>query len=111
MGAVGGFDRQGGDAPAAPSTPSTYVSGERVFGPPVGTFDVEWVTRQIERETPASFDEAHSAVAAAWAHARQARSLDVDDLARAAQAVGVSAQVGGAVATQVVAYCAAYHVD
>ena len=29
--------------------PSTYVSGERVFGPPLGTFDVEWVAREVQR--------------------------------------------------------------
>ena len=28
-----------------------YVSGERVFGPPLGTFVVEWVAREVDRLT------------------------------------------------------------
>lgn len=96
---------------AGDEPPPTYVSGERVFGPPVGTFDIEWVARQIERETTASFAQAHTAVSAAWTHARRSGSLDAEALAGTAHASGASAAVSSAVADHVIAYCSAYGVD
>jgi hypothetical protein len=98
---------------AGPRNPNvaTYVSGERVFGPPVGTFDVEWVARQVERETAASFDVVHAAVAQAWTAARRAGSLAPDLLAQAAGSVGATADISAAVTTYVSAYCDTYGVD
>ena len=103
--------RAGDPEDASVSAPPTYVSGERVFGPPIGTFDVDWVARQIERETTASFGQAHRAVVAAWQHARGSGSLDAEELDAAARRSGASAAVAEAVAEHVAAYCAAYDVD
>lgn len=96
---------------ASSTAPPTYVSGERVFGPPIGTFDVDWVAREIDRQTLVSFETAHRAVAEAWADARSHGSLDPALLAAAAERSGAPAEVAGVVAEHVVAYCAAYGVD
>jgi hypothetical protein len=93
------------------STPRAYVSGERVFGPPVGTFDIDWVAREVERSTVASFPDAHRAVAAAWNRAREHGVLDGQALADAARGTGVPPDVGDSVADYVIAYCQAYAVD
>ncbi len=104
-GDVAGGNRDAGAAP------STYVSGERVFGPPVGTFDVDWVAREVERSTPASFAQAHRAVVAAWSKARADGVLDGPVLSAAAGAAGAPPDVAEAIASYVVAYCHAYDVD
>lgn len=95
---------------SGPAVP-TYVSGERVFGPPVGTFDVEWVAREIERATGTTFDVAHAAVEQTWAAARRIGSLAPGPLAQAAESAGASADVAASIATYVAAYCDAYGVD
>lgn len=33
-------------------TPSEWVSGERVFAPPVGTFDVDWLVPAVVEAVP-----------------------------------------------------------
>ncbi len=87
-----------------------YVSGERVFGPPLGTFDVEWVAREVDRLTGCGLSSAHDWVAAAWSRARSAGSVDEPGLSAAAAAAGADLPSAGAVARYVAAYCQAYDV-
>lgn len=90
---------------------SWYSSGERVFGPPQGTFDVEWVARELERRTGLPYATVHRAVAAAWAAARATGSLDRRRLADAAAATGLPQETADALAAYVAGYCEAYEVD
>lgn len=106
-----GAGEESGAEPAVRSAPGMYVSGERVFGPPVGTFDVEWVAREVDRSTAATFGESHQAVSAVWNRARAAGTLDGATLTAAAQAAGASRDVAEAAVTYVIAYCRAYAVD
>jgi hypothetical protein len=100
-----------GTGPEEHPTPPTYSSGERVFAPPLGVFDVEWVAREVERRTGTSFDVAHAGTAAAWRAARTAGALDVGTLTAAAEDVGVPPEAAGTLARCVQAYCDAYDVD
>ena len=99
------------DSPRRDADPDAYVSGERVFGPPVGTFDVEWVAREVERRSSVPFAQAHQAVASAWSAARSTGDLGPTSLAAAARAAGASDGLSDLVARQVGAYCEAYEVD
>lgn len=91
--------------------PSTYVSGERVFGPPIGTFDVEWVAREVQRLTGADITQAHRSVEAAWSVARESGSAEAAALNEALSAGGVPVSVSRVTAALVAGYCAAYDVD
>jgi hypothetical protein len=91
--------------------PSTYVSGERVFGPPLGTFDVEWVAREVQRLTGADVAQAHRSVEAAWSVARESGSAEAEKLDEALSARGVPASVSQVTAALVEGYCTAYDVD
>jgi hypothetical protein len=102
-------DSPAGDGPA--SAGSTYGSGERVFGPPRGTFDVEWVAREIDRGTGAGYPAAHDWVATAWDHARRTASVHEDGIRAALLASGAPTAAADLVARHVVAYCEAYDVD
>jgi hypothetical protein len=102
-------DRPAARGPA--SSGSTYGSGERVFGPPRGTFDVEWVAREIDRCTGAGYPSAHDWVATAWEHARRTTSVHQDGIREAVLASGAPRAAADLVARHVAAYCEAYDVD
>lgn len=57
--------------------PTDWVSGERVFAPPNGVLDVDWLVPAVldglVGVTPA---EARAAVAAAWSDHRSGRAAD-----------------------------------
>ena len=91
--------------------PTTYESGERVFGPPVGTFDVEWVAREVQRVTGAAVAEAHRAVETAWSVARESGTVDTDAITDRLSASGTAPAVSQVTAALVAGYCAAYDVD
>lgn len=100
-----------GAGPEEHPTPPTYSSGERVFAPPIGVFDIDWVAREVERTAGMSFDIAHAGTAAAWGAARTAGFLDVGALTAAAANVGVPPEAAATLARYVTAYCDAYDVD
>lgn len=51
--------------------PTDWVSGERVFGPPNGTLDVDWLVPAVLADVPdATPDDARAALRQAWAAAR-----------------------------------------
>ncbi|HWG92762.1 MAG TPA: hypothetical protein VNU66_00865 [Mycobacteriales bacterium] len=45
---------------------SEYVEGERVFGPPLGTYDADWVASAALEATSASPEVVRRLAAAAW---------------------------------------------
>ena len=54
------------DPSPAPRRPSGWVEGERVFGPPGGTYDADWVAAAAVADgVPAA--DAQRLAAAAWA--------------------------------------------
>jgi hypothetical protein len=50
-----------------PGSPSDWVSGERVFGPPLGTFDVDWLVPAVVEQAGAHPTEARAALQQVWA--------------------------------------------
>jgi hypothetical protein len=101
-----------GDQRARPRhEPTTYETGERVFGPPLGTFDVEWVAREVQRLTGADVTQAHRAVESAWSAARQSGSAEAASLTDALAAQGTVPLISQVTGALVAGYCAAYDVD
>ena len=54
-------------------TPSDWVSGERVFAPPTGTFDVDWLVPAVVEAVPGTVP---AEARAALLRARQERGHD-----------------------------------
>ena len=53
-----------------------WVSGERVFGPPAGTFDADWLVPVVREAVPGvEHGRAREAVAAVWAVLREEAGL------------------------------------
>jgi hypothetical protein len=49
-----------------------WASGERVFGPPTGTFDADWLVPVVREALPdVDHDEARAAVGLVWAVVRE----------------------------------------
>ena len=64
-----------------PGTPSDWVSGERVFAPPLGTVDVDWLVPAVLELVPGSTPaRARAALEEAW-HRRRAAGGGVDGTA------------------------------
>lgn len=84
-------------------TPSDWVSGERVFGPPSGTFDVDWLVPAVVEQAGVHPAAAREALAAAWAAHRSGRSDDPGYLVTGTPPGGESArQVATAVLAEAV---------
>lgn len=67
--------------PSPSGPPTDWVSGERVFGPPRGTVDVDWlVPALLEARPEASPDDARAALVEAW-HAHREGRAAADPLA------------------------------
>ena len=81
------------------SGPTDWVSGERVFAPPNGVLDVDWlvpaVLDALPDVTPA---DARTALAAAWTDHRSSQAPDRSDplRARAADVVAEAVRAFGA---------------
>ncbi|MFC3686782.1 hypothetical protein [Aquipuribacter hungaricus] len=55
----------------SPGTPSDWVSGERVFAPPPGTVDVDWLVPAVLELAPGTTPaQARAALEAAWRRRR-----------------------------------------
>jgi hypothetical protein len=79
--------------------PTDWVSGERVFAPPNGVLDVDWLVPAVLEGLPGVGPaEARAAVAAAWADHRAGRDPDRADpvRARAADVVADAVRAFGA---------------
>ena len=94
-----------------------YGEGERVFGPPDGTYDPEWVAAAAREAEPGlPFEEAHRLAVAAWWHLRgpDVPAGDAPALARALLADeldGGAASAATAVARAAVEFVELYRVD
>ena len=58
-----------------------YDEAMRLYGPPQGTFDADWVTRMVRERRPAlTWDAAARLVASAWQHLWASPQLSAEDL-------------------------------
>jgi len=89
-----------------------YGEGERVFGPPQGTYDADWVASSARSTDPGLPPELAGALAArAWEHLRARPGLDAPALARQLMArEGVGATSAAVVARAALDFCRAYDV-
>lgn len=95
------------------SGPAAYDEGERVLGPPQGTYDADWVAQTARTADPGLPEEtARELSVYAWEHLREIGELDAPEVARRLLA---DHEVAGATAATVVAkaavdFCQAYAV-
>ncbi len=91
-----------------------YGEGERVFGPPQGSYDADWVANSARTADPGLPELlARELATAAWDHLRAIHELDAPEVARRLM---VDFDTAGATAASVVAkaavdFCAAYDVQ
>jgi hypothetical protein len=71
------------------SGPTDWVSGERVFAPPSGTLDPDWLVPAVLEAAPTDPATARSAVVAAWAAVRAGEDPPTGDAVRDAAARAV----------------------
>ncbi len=95
------------------SEDQSYDEGERVFGPPQGSYDADWVAASARSADPGLSEAmARELAVYAWDQLRQMGTLDAPELARRLLA---GAPTGGASPATVVAraavdFCEAYAV-
>ena len=89
---------------------SEWVEGERVFGPPQGTYDADWVASAALDDGAGPPDVVRRLAGAAWPALRADPAADEAALARALRAVepGVPPGAADAVARAALAWCRAY---
>jgi hypothetical protein len=84
--------------------PAAYDEGERVLGPPTGTYDADWVAQAARTADPGLPEETARELAIyAWEHLREIGELDAPEVARR---LLVDHKVAGASAATVVAKAA-----
>ena len=90
-----------------------YGEGERVFGPPQGSYDADWVAASARSKDPGLPEEtARELAVAAWQHLRAVGDLDAPEVARRLMAEsGVGATPAAVVARAAVEFCEAYGVS
>ena len=92
----------------------SYGEGERVFGPPQGSYDADWVASAARTADPGLPPETARELAVyAWDHLRDIRELDAPEVARRllAEHRTAGATAANVVARAAVDFCAAYGVD
>ena len=93
---------------------SSYGEGERVFGPPQGSYDADWVAASARAQDPGLPEETARELAVyAWDHLRQLRELDAPEVARRllADHPRAGASPAAVVAKAAVDFCQAYGVE
>lgn len=91
-----------------------YVEGERVFGPPQGTYDADWVASSARTADPGLPAETARLLAGeAWQHLRAMDELDAPELARRllSDHRESGATAANVVAVAAVEFCTAYGVE
>lgn len=102
-----------GAVTAANGSPTPYGEGERVFGPPLGSYDADWVAATARSKDPGLPEHTARELAVdAWDHLRAIGRFDAPEVARRLLA---DHRVSGATAAAVVAraavdFCEAYGV-
>ena len=90
--------------PPPAGSPSSYGEGERVFGPPQGSYDADWVASTARQKDPGLPEETARELAVyAWDHLRAHGEPDAPEIARRLMADHPKA---GATAANVVATAA-----
>ena len=92
---------------------AAYGEGERVFGPPQGSYDADWVAAAARSKDPGLPEEtARELAVRAWEHLRAVGELDAPEVARRLMAEGVAggASPAAVVARAAVEFCDAYGV-
>lgn len=95
------------------SSVTSYGEGERVFGPPQGSYDADWVAASARSADPGLPEEmARELAVYAWEHLRALRELDAPEVARRLMAdhPGAGATPAAVVAKAAVDFCEAYGV-
>ena len=100
-------------SPVEPSRPvPPYAEGERVFGPPQGTFDPEWAARLLLDRLPGlAWDEACGLAEAAWAALRAVGRPDAGAVTGRLAEAGTAGDRAAAAAAVAVALVESYEVD
>lgn len=91
-----------------------YGEGERVFGPPQGSYDADWVANAARTADPGLPEElARELAVYAWDHLRALHELDAPEVARRLMAdhPAAGATPAAVVAKAAVDFCAAYDVQ
>jgi hypothetical protein len=91
-----------------------YGEGERVFGPPQGSYDADWVAASARSADPGLPEETSRELAVyAWDHLRAIGELDANELARRllADHPDAGATPATTIARAAVDFCRAYAVD
>ncbi len=91
-----------------------YVEGERVLGPPQGTYDADWVAATARQKNPGLPEETARELAVyAWDHLRAVGELDAPEVARRllADHPRAGATPANAVAVAAVEFCRSYEVS
>jgi hypothetical protein len=92
----------------------SYGEGERVFGPPQGSYDADWVANTARTADPGLPEElARELAVYAWDHLRAIHELDAPEVARRllADHHAAGATAANVVAKAAVDFCAAYDVQ
>lgn len=92
----------------------SYGEGERVFGPPQGSYDADWVAATARTADPGLPEETARELAVyAWEHLREIGELDAPQVARRLMAdhPDAGATPAAVVAKAAVDFCEAYGVD
>jgi hypothetical protein len=97
------------------STPGagSYAEGERVFGPPQGVYDADWVAASARTADPGLPEETACMLAGqAWEHLRSTGELDAPEVARRLLADNrqSGATAANVVAVAAVEFCRSYGV-
>ena len=95
------------------SGPTAYGEGERVFGPPQGSYDADWVAAQARSKDPGLPEGlARELAVYAWDHLRAVGELDAPEVARRLMAdhPNAGASPAAVVAKAAVDFCDAYGV-
>lgn len=94
--------------------PEAYGEGERILGPPSGTYDADWVANTARTADPGLPEEVARELAVhAWEHLRAVGELDAPEVARRllAEHPATGATAANVVAKAAVDFCAAYEVQ
>lgn len=98
---------------SSPQDPAAYGEGERVFGPPQGSYDADWVAATARSKDPGLPEQTARELAVhAWEHLRAVGELDAPEVARRllADHPTVGASPAAVVAKAAVDFCEAYGV-
>lgn len=93
--------------------PEAHGEGERLIGPPPGTYDADWVANTARTADPGLPEEVARELAVhAWEHLREVGELDAPEVARRllAEHPATGATAANVVAKAAVDFCAAYEV-